>query len=705
MNKLKKISLPLIALEIITILVLLFGIKLQMFELVKSTFFVVVSVFFAGFAVSKLLSCVNSSETYAFSFGFGIGINILSYYVGKTLKIDYLILIIPAVIGLYGAYLFYKDIKAKKTAQFNVSHGEIIFLLAILILSVIGLSYCNLNPTVLGYTFNYKDMIWNVGNINSLILANPPTDIRFDGLPFNYHYFASVFRAAMSIATNISAEKVMFFYCQFASVPFLFFALVAIGKRFLKSSTKALFFAFVFYFTNSAMTEFIGRGVGYYNGLQGHILYLHNGLDFAVPFLIITILVYLKTINSFKTNYAGLVILAGLSAIATGSKGPMGTILAAMAVGMVFIAIIKKHNIKNVILASAAVVIGFCLVFFTVLSSATGDTYSIAFNPGVLYNISSIGWLTGFYVKKVISVVIGILPLPLAIETGIINVFYFIATTFIHFWGYLFFVSIPFLILLFKNIFGFKKTNIDNFVLWGVAGSAVLAGYLFHSDGYGQVYYLMGATAIIELLGLIWICENFKKLKTVFKVLIAFTFCVSLWTGVSSHWAHLSNNSFNYVKAAFADKHDQNASSSGESITLAEYEALVWIRENTEKDAVFATDRHFDDTKAETSFLADTTNNARYFYYSAYSARQMFLEGWSYLPRTEEMAKQTEARYLINVSFYDEKTENKGQLMQKNGVDYLIASRYINDNFAQLDSELEQVFANSDIAVYKPVVD
>ena len=61
------------------------------------------------------------------------------------------------------------------------------------------------------------------------------------------------------------------------------------------------------------------------------------------------------------------------------------------------------------------------------------------------------------------------------------------------------------------------------------------------------------------------------------------------------------------------------------NLSREEYDALVWIAKNSPKDALVASEKFWTSDNQ-----TDATSGARYFYYSAFSKRQIYLEGWAY---------------------------------------------------------------------------
>lgn len=350
----KKLSFCVLLLEAFVLLMLLFFLKLPILELGKIGLFIFMQVICSGFFLAEKWRANSIEEKIAVVMGIGVSLNIGAYFIAMLLNAKWLYFAIPFVFAVLGVFKLQKRYKINGNKLcIPISTTVLIFLLGLLILSVLGRSYASLPSNILGTTEIYKDSQWVIGNINSLLLSYPPSDIRFAGLGFNYHYLSFIFMAVMSAVTDISADFVMLYYIQFITVPLVFFSIIALGKRFFADAKKPLFFTFIFFFTQSALTGFIGRGAGYYNGFISNILYRPNGVDFGTIFLVLTAIVYIDLLSKDNKKIISYVFLAAFTAVTLGSKGPFGMTILAMGLGMVIISLLKKEKLFAVRLQSA----------------------------------------------------------------------------------------------------------------------------------------------------------------------------------------------------------------------------------------------------------------------------------------------------------------------------------------------------------------
>ena len=126
----------------------------------------------------------------------------------------------------------------------------------------------------------------------------------------------------------------------------------------------------------------------------------------------------------------------------------------------------------------------------------------------------------------------------------------------------------------------------------------------------------------------------------------------------------------------------------GPIITPEEYEAYIWLKENTPEDAVFSDYRY-------------STNN-KYFCGSVFSERSCFLEGWGYVTMEDSNNNTDEKirRDTIVRFFNDTKQESFSLLLAQEGVQYLIFEKVVTGDWELSDAFVDEVFRNDSMIIY-----
>jgi hypothetical protein len=116
------------------------------------------------------------------------------------------------------------------------------------------------------------------------------------------------------------------------------------------------------------------------------------------------------------------------------------------------------------------------------------------------------------------------------------------------------------------------------------------------------------------------------------------------------------------------DTFQQAAPPAARGITPGLAEGLKWIRDNTDSDAVLAVNVQDD----------DRTGSARYFYYSAFAERRVFLGGWGYSDTAyEDSGNHPYAeREALNAAIFRSDCGTLSSALEQTGVDYVLHDHF-----------------------------
>ena len=268
----------------------------------------------------------------------------------------------------------------------------------------------------------------------------------------------------------------------------------------------------------------------------------------------------------------------------------------------------------------------------------------------------------------------------------------------IHFFFFIPFAAIPFLKQSFIKLKSIKNIPSKDIFIGGLAYTGIVFGYLLYFPGNSQLYFLMISIPFIELLAVDYIWSNYSSLNKGFKIFVLITFILGSFTTVFIG-LHQGGNGVLKINDVLT-KNEMETQPSWNSITKYEYEGMLWLKENTEEEDVIASDRyHLTSPSSEWS-----TEGSKYFYYSAFSQRQFFLEGWEYGYQDQDGEKNPVIGQKIEIckKLYSNNT-NKVEIMNKNEINYLVVSRFSHPDLEIRDKNLDLVFHNRDIKIYSPI--
>lgn len=667
--------------------------KFSILDLVKYFGFNLFYVILPGYLILTLLKAdtINTlPEKIVYSFVIGIILTILSYFICYLTNLRFILYILGPLLSAAFLLLLAKDAKIINNLRIldKIDYQLIFIIFFLLMISFTGVSLRNLSPDYTGISVIYQDLLWNIGNADSLIKSFPVYDLRFSGLEFKYHYFAFVFRAVASLVTGISSGNLFFVYSQFMMIPFLVTSLYILAQTIFNNDFQSRFFVWTFLFTGCASIIYkLKNIVGLFlNETIAALVIYPNGIDLGIPVLLLLINILIKIYRNSKLNTNDVIISGILTALLTGAKAPLGIMVVGTIVIIFFINLIKKDNyvILNFKLM-ISMLSAFMVIYLLIIYGGGGN--SIRLIPGATVLNTIFG--------KVIRKVLNILKLE---NLGYLQCILTNLSVPLHFLSFMPFAAVPFISWL---IYKFKNFNIikqEELLIGGLAVCGILGFYLFIVDGNSQLYFIFGATAFIEICALKWLFDNYYNLHKYVKRIIIATFIIA---SISSFSMFLRTSLDGLIVAYSAVKGmNKEAEPKINAITSYEYEGMIWLKNNVKNNEVIAVDRHYNSNPKEGQ-IPSPNDNGRYFYYSAYSGKQIFLEGWAYTPRTDEIRKKILERVKVNEDLYSLINVNRVNLMKENDIRYIVVSRFVNPDLEFNDAQLIKVFKNRDITIYK----
>ncbi|MDF2675386.1 MAG: hypothetical protein K0R09_3658 [Clostridiales bacterium] len=653
-----------------------YGVALN--DIFKFIYFQLIHVYLPGALLRRILNINKGTvENISYSYALGIIFTILEYFFLYSINKQDSFMIIGPVLSIMELVLFINMLfKSREREQVTDRSIPIVllFITALLMLiTFVGFTIANPLPYQTGMVTYNPDFLWTIGNTQAIIRGLPPMDARMSGIVFNYHYFLSVHLAVMSIVSKLGTVEVFFWFSQIGKVFLMVFSSYVLGKAYFNNRKKALFFSWVFFFSNCASlygAYKINYGI-FLNFNFSHVTDYPFGYELSISFLFLCAAIIIDQIKCNKLHY-GYLIAGGLFTFgATGSKGPLGAMIFGVLVVVLIILIVQRKEYKLVAPYMYVTAFGYLIVFFTLLNRG-GELLDIS--PGFTVSASILG--------KVLK------------KLGNENNMKYLRVAFIpiHFVLYLPFAAIPFLEWFFNKLRHIKTTRAEEFLIGGMALSGILASYLLKHTGSSHMYFIMASTAFIEICAIDWLAANFKRADWLIKLIIIGGFAAGT---ITTYYMTM----FEYNKAMvkveqIKSKSLMYANPYFDRITRYEYEGMKWLDNNTDINSIIATDRHFIGKQQTEAF-------SRSFYYSAFSNRQVFLEGWLYTYPSKEIQDIIKHKYEINSKLFSKKEENRSKIMRENGIDYLVLSRVTDSDIKIDEKNLVCVFSNRDLRIYK----
>ncbi|SHG65399.1 hypothetical protein SAMN02745221_00681 [Thermosyntropha lipolytica DSM 11003] len=621
-----------------------------------------VAVFLAAFIPGLLLVNVIAHDHYrgwyklALALVVGIALDIFCYIAFAALQIKPFLYFFFALLVLryISSSWLRKDVAlctrllSKPLDKYEA--GWLLLLMGLLVLTAKIYFSPNLLPGQ-GDIIYSVDYPWHIGNIAEILNHWPPQDPRLAGFPFHYHIFFYVLTAFFSYLTGISIP-VLFFRLV---VPFLLYLCMLgayfAGSRWYGRKEIGLISAAVFLTAGTALLS------------HPYNIFLKN-LFFSPTFLLASLvcLFFLIELKAYLKDEGSLFLLLILTGVLSGAKGSFfPVIFAGLALTCAYYMLGKDKSglKKTVILCSGSLVIFFAVYFYIYGLTPGGEGIKL-FPLEIVYNT---------HIYKVYEQIF-------KLDT-VWMVIFFIPVYLLLFFSFRLLAYVDGIKELIKN----KSLSPDRFFLAATILVSFIPAYLLSYRGTSQYYFLFVGYICLNLMASAYIYKTVKgekgrTLRFIVMILLFISFADTI--GMVNDTARING---------------KLAALSSKPLTEGLYEGLVFLRDHTEKDAVIA---------ARRAFLL-TPDNARFFYYSAFSERRILVEGWQYM--SLERQKEAEKRYADMTLLYftrDEKTA--ARIIHKYDVDYLIVDKKARQRLRfKGEGLLVKCFENSEVVIFKVI--
>lgn len=519
----------------------------------------------------------------------------------------------------------------------------------------------------------YHDFLFHTGNIASLSRSFPNTDIRVSSVTFYYHYFNELTFAMCKHIFKMEAFRLYMTTNPFTVAWPLTLALTAIGNRLSSGgqvSEKRYFFyctgifvsCLCLYFTNVKYATFP------LSWLDNHLFTNANALGLAVSLhvLILEVLVEAWDEGLSKKNMALIFILALTTTCFKGTTAVLvvGIVWVVFLVQLLITRDFQKQRLVYAIEVAVAFIIGVALVVIGLQPSGSNNrTTELSLTGTISYT------RVGQVLEKLgIDYSNPVIAIPAMILCAIVLV------------GPMIIPLVALMVRRFKTLI--KEGQLGNIYDWFAIGSIImsLGGFcLVEVTGFSQGYLVISCSPFIFYCIVSYMKEGSSQL-------------IKKWT--RAFWIvgciFLALDLCYYVKADIDNNaiYSQDAEDRDDLVDADTMAGYIWLRDNSPEDAIIAVDR-----------LTESLDYRKiYFYASAFSERQCYLEGYYYTDVTTEQAQAMED---INETFYSDDAKVAETAMDINNINYLVVTEHAHSGYEPSSTRLHLVFENDSIRIYK----
>jgi len=662
--------------------------KYSIIKQVKYIAFIISYLILPGLFYIRLLKINIKKVGLRFLVAYFIGYSmlIIQYYLLNLLKIFFLIKYISiGICILYLALLIIKikQIKIRKL-RCNVNLVTLGIVFVFLAIAFMATIIANPHPAISAYSINNQDFIWHIGNINTLSQTFPVKDPRLLNSIFNYHYFNDLLYAIAKVLTGLDGFSLIYYYSPLVNIFVFVYSMYYFGLELLKNTKLAVVFTLLC--TLVGNYDYIFKDTAVYPSVNTYFTQIVtnvNGVTVALPCILI-LYICIRHYFTLKNNKKKMLIaICALTVLATGLKGPFAIVLVAALIGTLIIFAINRELTKDKIILGFCTGCSFLFVYKSLLSSSAASASITLVTILQVVKISIVG--------KFMFSIFGYIP----------NYFYILGLPF-HFLIAMGVVAIPFSLMifyfiryLFGSLIGFSKNKLDYDITFSscIAIIGCSGYYIVYQAGNSQMYFLFVAIPFIAYLSLVYI--NMHKNKIILTTYLIIGLIIGSLTTYNNCEIYAltgletcTSQKLYVTKAESSKKDIQN-----NGISRDEYNALIWLKNNTTINDVCSSNR---------VYLARSIsdNSARFFYYSAISERNFFIEGYNYSYGTISK-KEINLRKTYNKKLYEGSSKEKINVVNKYKINYILVSKFSDYKIKNDFSCFNKVYKNLDMIIYK----
>lgn len=630
----------------------------------------------------------------------GAGFCAVVYCVCAYLQLPVLFYLLPCLFSILALFFLFTRRSQASGLMPALRDKPHLQLLAVL---VCGLVFLSTFATVLKYArpssagdvLLSQDFLWMVGNAKSFQLAFPPIDIRFYNVRFQYHYLTEMLCGILGLFSKVDCYNILGFYLQ----PFLLAGLVVCLYRmgqffYAKDRARSLLFTWApFLFGCASLWAILPNGTSLFGNLSiNHLLTNITSQATATLFLaIFCCLLFDAMERRFAIGPVSLILLICSFVMLTMAKGPVGLIAGlAAAISILFLLVRRQAGWQAVVF----LLVGggaFCVLYFMLFSAGTNG--SISFSLWGTLQRSGF-WPAAHLVKRDIGAFT--LPLLWLAQLGLMAPAAFL----------------PYLRGLWLDIRHLFTLSGPRLFVNGAAAGGLLAYFLFDHPNYSQVYFFLAALLFINLLAvdqlpaLVSFFADRLRRRRIFAWAAAALAAVGLATAALLY----VNIGGSGIRAFLRDVGVLEKYPYPTVVTKDDEAAGVWLAQHTEEDGTSGAwaGKNGSHTAQKTRFAtnrihSDTLHNDGISsVYTAFSGRQAFMEGYTYVADIAPWMWVDE-RKAVNDKLFDAATDaaTLRTLCAEYGITHLIYSSQMAGSETQLAAAFPCVYRGDSVRIYE----
>jgi len=597
----------------------------------------------------------------------------------------------PLACASYGLDI-YKSGKDKLVCKrFKISKLSIafsIFMVMVLFYCISNTQYTYLSPEIRDYTYINPDKAYHMGLINSLSHDYPLMSPWINGVEINYHIFSEMLLSIPVKLFGIKADVILMSFGPFLTTYCFGVSYYSFFREMSQTPKRAGIYCMLVILANIYITRYRNHSLAF-----KFILINDNSSGYGLAACLMTIVLIGKWYDSFKEKAPNRFALLGLVTVfvmlTTGIKGPMGAVTVAALWGTVLLGIVLRKISPKALLPMLIITAGFLLIYVVVLGSK-GQTNGSGDSIIAFARITNIA-----YWKKPLIAYLKSIGIPKIIRLLII------LAVFMLFFLTIFFV--PFCIGYIRELLmvlsGRKEYRLEKVLVYAEFMVGFILMFILNYSGRSQLYFGLVPAFLAPMIAF-WFIEDMEALESKSKLaertLLVCLGIMFITTGFTT--CTLFDYYESRIEKAQGNTNPSIETDKYQSISKSEYEAMEWLEDNTEEDALIAIDRYYSVDPKKYSYENRWDN--RFFLYPVYSNRFNYIAGSGYNMRAAEWPKRKEM-IETNEKLYEADNADRGDLARELDVDYVVVSKRFTKPVDLTNKDYELCFSNKDVDIYK----
>lgn len=563
-----------------------------------------------------------------------------------------------------------------------------VFVALIMLYVLLNTQYQYMSPELSASITASNDKVYQMGLIYSLSHGYPLVDPYVSGLTVYYHIFTQVLFSVPVSLFGMEPDFIVMSGCPYLTVYLFCLSMYSMFRHFCKHKERAGLYSLSFVLAH----QLIARSI-HASYLFRILLINENYGGFAIASSVSWLIVldyYCGTVansnNSRRLRISTIALLTAMIILTTGIKAPVGLVIVGGIVGTCILGLVlKKSSYTKLLSSSLFSVTGFFLVYKFLLS--LDGTSGVGSN-----SIIGFGEITGIcFWKPGLVAAMKDAGLPLIIRLAIIFALFSLLFFSIYF--------LPFVVGYIRELVlvirGYKEYDIARVTVYASSLVGFILMFLLRYEGHSQIYFGT-TTAVFSSLIAFWFLEDIESKSSATILYRATLIVMSLFLVVSV--STLVGEYKDLIPKAVEHSNPESTFNKYKSLSSDEYKGVMWIKENTHKNDLIATQMYasvnYDDYDIEDRW------KSCHFLYAAYSGRNYYLEGSGYsftlsdLDTKVEMIRNTKA-------LYDPSNQERGKLAKELGVNYVFVTSRLYPVGDLSSDEYTRVFSNNDVEIYR----